>query len=62
MLAVDGRHCYKYCMRLLLVLGVLVGGYVYLLMHTTTIVLDQTAHLKATYQSAADYSQKLADQ
>ena len=48
-------------MKLFLVLGVIVGGYMYLLMHTTNIVLSQTQQLTATYQNAADQADKIAN-
>lgn len=47
-------------MRLLLVVGVVVGGYVYFLLHTTNIVLDQTQKLNASYQNVANNVDKIA--
>jgi hypothetical protein len=47
-------------MKLFLALGVLVGLYVYVMMHTTTIVLDQTQHLNAQYQYVAEHADELA--
>ncbi|MEO7363963.1 MAG: hypothetical protein ABIV43_00435 [Candidatus Saccharimonadales bacterium] len=40
-------------MRVLLAMMVLVGAYMYLLLHTTTIVLGQTEQLSRVYQTAA---------
>ncbi len=48
-------------MKLLLVLGVLAGGYAYVLLHTTDIVLAQTQQLHAAYQYSADYADQLAN-
>lgn len=47
-------------MKLLLVLGAIVGGYMYLLMHTTGIVLMQAQRLNNTYQYVANNSEQLA--
>jgi hypothetical protein len=46
-------------MKLLLVLGVLVGGYAYMLTQTTNIVLGQTQQLQHTYQYVADNSDSI---
>lgn len=47
-------------MKLLLVLGVIVGGYYLLLTHTTDIVLQQTQNLNASYQYVANNADKIA--
>jgi hypothetical protein len=47
-------------MKLFLVLGVLVGLYSYVLLHTTNIVLGQTQQLNATYQYVANNADRLA--
>ena len=47
-------------MKLLLALGVIVGGYFYLLTHTTTIVLQQTQNLNANYQYVANHADSIA--
>ncbi len=47
-------------MKLLLVLGVLVGGYFYMLTHTTNIVLQQTQRLDANYQYVANHADDIA--
>ena len=48
-------------MKLFLALGVLVGAYVYVMLHTTDVVLNQTQHLHAQYQAAADQAEQLAN-
>ena len=47
-------------MKLLLVLGVLVGGYFYVLTHTTDMVLQQTQRLNANYQYVADHADEIS--
>ncbi|HSW85221.1 MAG TPA: hypothetical protein VLF79_01220 [Candidatus Saccharimonadales bacterium] len=47
-------------MRLFLILGVLVGGYVYVLMHTTDLVLNQAQQLNATYQYVSQNADSIA--
>jgi hypothetical protein len=49
-------------MKLFLVLGILALAYTYVLMHTTDIVLAQTQHLNAAYQSAAKNADAIAGQ
>jgi len=46
--------------KLLLGIGILVGAYMYSLMHTTNIVLTQTAQLNKTYQYAANNADQIA--
>ncbi len=47
-------------MKLLIVLGVLAGGYAYVLLQTTNTVLTQTQQLNATYQYVANNADQLA--
>jgi hypothetical protein len=47
-------------MKLFLVLGVLASGYVYVLLHTTDIVLAQTQQLNATYQYVGSHADAIA--
>ena len=47
-------------MKLLLALGVIVGGYFYMLTHTTSIVLGQTQQLNAQYQYVANNADHIA--
>jgi len=47
-------------MKLLLALLILVGGYFYLLTHTTDLVLNQTQHLETQYQYAANNADHIA--
>ncbi len=47
-------------MKLFVVLGVLVGAYMYVVLHTTDMVLTQTQHLNATYQYVANNADELA--
>ena len=47
-------------MKLFLALLVLVGSYMYLLMHTTNVVLGQTQRLSQTYQYVANHNDQLA--
>jgi hypothetical protein len=49
-------------MKLFLVLGVLASAYMYMLMHTTDMVLAQTQHLNASYQYVANNADKIAAQ
>jgi hypothetical protein len=46
-------------MKLFLVLGVLVGGYLFILLHTTNLVLAQTQQLGATYQYVGNNADKI---
>ena len=48
-------------MKLFLVLLVLMGTYMYFLMHTTDIVLAQTQELSNTYQYVANNSDKIIE-
>lgn len=47
-------------MKLLAVLGVLAGLYVYALLHTTNLVLNQAQQLNASYQYVANHADQLA--
>jgi hypothetical protein len=47
-------------MKLILVMAVLLGGYYYMLTHTTDLVMQQTQHLNATYQYVANNADKIA--
>jgi hypothetical protein len=47
-------------MKLFVVLTVLTSFYMYMLMHTTNIVLAQTQHLNASYQYVANNADRLA--
>lgn len=47
-------------MKLFVALGVLTGAYVYMLLHTTDMVLTQTQHLNATYQYVANNADHIA--
>ena len=47
-------------MKLFLALLVLVGSYMYVLLHTTNLVLGQTQHLSQTYQYVANHGDELA--
>jgi hypothetical protein len=47
-------------MKLLVGLLLIVGAYVYFLMYTTNIVMNQVSQLHSTYQYVADNSDKLA--
>jgi hypothetical protein len=47
-------------MKLFLVLGVLAAGYVYVLLHTTNIVLAQTRQLNAAYQYVGNNADAIA--
>ena len=47
-------------MKLLLALLILVGGYFYLLSHTTDVVLSQTQHLEAQYQYMTNNADRIA--
>ena len=51
---------YKCPMKLLIVLGALAAGYLYVLLHTTNIVLKQTQQLNAQYQYVADHADQIA--
>jgi len=42
-------------MKLFIAILMLVGAYMYMLMHTTDLVLAQTEQLSNTYQHIADY-------
>ena len=48
-------------MKLLLALGVIVGMYLYFLVHTTNIVLSQTLQLQAHFQHSIDYADRLSN-
>jgi hypothetical protein len=48
-------------MKLFLALLVLVGSYVYVLLHTTNLVLGQTQRLSQTYQYIAKHSDHPGD-
>ncbi len=47
-------------MRLFVALLILMGLYVFVLLHTTNIVLSQTQKLNATYQYVVNNSSELA--
>ena len=47
-------------MKLFLVLIAIVGGYLYFLMHTTNIVLNQVSNLNKTYQYVANHADEIA--
>jgi hypothetical protein len=47
-------------MKLFLVLGALAGGYMYVLLHTTNIVMAQTQQLGATYQYVSGHADAIA--
>jgi hypothetical protein len=47
-------------MKLLVVLAALAGVYVYVLLHTTDMVLAQTQHINATYQYVANNADQIA--
>lgn len=49
-------------MKLLIALSLLVAGYMYVLTHTTNIVLLQTAQLQSRYQSVAADSESMFNQ
>lgn len=59
LLASVEHPCYNCGMKLLMVLGVLIGGYAYVLTQTTNIVLGQTQQLQHTYQYVADNSDSI---
>lgn len=46
-------------MKLFLALGILASVYVYVLLDTTSIVLNQAQHLNATYQYVAGNADKI---
>lgn len=60
MLAFDGLILLDDGMKLFLVLGVLAGLYVYVMLHTTNIVLTQTKELNASYQYVANNADRIA--
>ena len=47
-------------MKLLVILGVLAGAYLYMLLHTTNIVMMQTQQLNATYQYVGNHADAIA--
>lgn len=47
-------------MRWLAVLGVLVGGYYYFLMHTTDVAMRQLQYIQAQYSYVADHADRIA--
>lgn len=53
--------CYTWAMKLLLALGVIAGMYLYVLLHTTNIVLNQTQQLHVQYQRAIYYADRTAN-
>jgi len=46
-------------MKLFLALGVVVGAYLYAVLHVTDTVLSQTLQLQAQYQYVADHADQL---
>ncbi len=47
-------------MKLLAALLVITGAYLYLLLHTTDVVLNQTQHLQANYHFVEQNADRLA--